>query len=268
MKKLCADITRRDSLRLLGLISLSQFPLFSTAVWGQRAADLAVGGQAQNDGEALFKAIFFLDGSMTDQVPELTRLKSLDAMRSMTRKQEAALATFHEKLIQGLKRTDPNFFAHFATSIRSGDRVKISEALNSASRQALGVVQKENPEAAKFLTRNQSRLQGAISSTLKDTEAKGSPPDLTKIDANLRGELSQLKDRKLEFAWLKGTSGGTGASEPNQPDTDHSIAVIPYTFVAVVVILAVLVWVFKAESAGGDLYREKLVDSLAVKLRT
>ena len=146
--------------------------------------------------------------------------------------------------------------------------MRISETLASASELALETVKAENPDARKFIDRHSARLQrAALAST--DSRSKG-PPDLKKIKQALRAELSKIEDKKVELAWLKDANvHPVQQPEPNQPDTDHSIALALYTALFVVVILAVVAFLpVLTTKTGGGLYHEQLVNSLAVKLRS
>ena len=64
-------ITRRDAFRLVPLAAIGLLP--PLRIFAQRRSE----PNADRDGQALFRGVFFLEGPVVKQVPELDRLSSL-----------------------------------------------------------------------------------------------------------------------------------------------------------------------------------------------
>jgi SdpC family antimicrobial peptide len=215
---------------------------------------------AREDGEALFRAVFFLQGPLADQVPELRRLKSLNAFRRLTRQQQDAIRTFQTSLIRDIKASNPTFFDDFAKELQTKDRTRISRALVNASQVTKTVVLERNPDVAGFLSRNETALKGALNPVANREYRKTTAPDLKAINRVVSKTAMQEAER-TELVYLKGFKvGGATASDP---DTDHSIAIALLTFIAVFVIIVIALPI--TAETGGDLYHEKLVNSLAIR---
>lgn len=232
----------------------------------------AAGGQARPtaaaperaDGQRLFRAIFFLQGPLADEIPELKRLKSMETYRKLTPRQEEAIRTFQTRLMRELTTARPTFFETFEKALQSGDRTRISRALGDASQAAKDVLRQSDPGVARFLDRYETTLNREIRSSSRDGRASG-PPDLKALHRTISKDAVREAER-VELVWLKGFSAvGPSSSEPQQPDTDHNIAVVLLTFVAVVVIA--IVWLaFVSPDGGGDLHHERLVNALATRV--
>lgn len=217
----------------------------------------------QGDGEALFRAVFFLEGPLAEEIPELNRLKSLEALRRLTPRQQQAVRAFQSRLVEEIRKARPKFFQEFERDIRSGDRARISRTLGAASRLSKDVVRKSDPAAARFLDRHETSLRKSLAPAARSA-ARSGPPDLRAIQRAAPQPTSRDAER-VELTWLKGFSiGGQAASDP-KPDTDHNIAIALLTFIALFVIVVVALPIVSPD--GGGLYHEQLVGSLATRVR-
>lgn len=217
----------------------------------------------QGDGEALFRAVFFLEGSLAEQVPELKRLKSLEAWRRLTPRQQQAVRAFQSRLVQEIRKARPKFFQEFERDMRSGDRPRISRALGEAAQLSKDVLRKSDPAVARFLNRQEASLRKSLAPAARSA-ARSGPPDLRVIQRAAPQPTSREAQR-VELTWLKGFSiGGQAASDP-KPDTDHNIAIALLTFVALFVIVVVALPIVSPD--GGGLYHEQLVGSLSMRVR-
>jgi SdpC family antimicrobial peptide len=214
------------------------------------------------DGERLFRAIFFLEGPLSDQIPELRRLKSIDAFRKITPQAREALRAFQTRLVREMRANNPKFFESFETALQSGDRTKISRALGNASTTAKDALRKGDPGVARFLDRHEATLLREFGAVTRQLKSSG-PPDLRALQRTVPKEVAQEAAR-TELVWLKGFKIGEPSASDPKPDTDHNIALILITFVAVVV-LAFVALPLTAPDAGGDLFHERLVNSLAAR---
>lgn len=253
------ELRRRPGHRVLSVALALTIALSNVgAAAGQRRTDAA-----RTDGEALFRAVFLLEGPLAGEIPQLERLRSMRTSRRLTPRQQRAVQAFETRLIQELRAAKPTFFQSFERDLKTGDRVVISRAIAEASRLARDVMRKGDPAVARFLSRHEASLARAVKSAASSA-GKSGPPDVRALQRAIPPAASRDAE-KLELAWLKGFEIGPSASEPQQPDTDHNIAVILLTFIAVVV-LALVALPIVAPGGDDDLYHEQLVSSLAVRL--
>ncbi len=82
-----------------------------------------------DDGEALFRAIFFLDGAAAAEIPELRRMKSGDELRNVTARQRSAISRFQNGVLAEIRSSEAAFLREFGGCVRSGDRRAISRCL-------------------------------------------------------------------------------------------------------------------------------------------
>jgi hypothetical protein len=219
----------------------------------------------REDGEALFRAIFFQTGPLADEIPELRRVKSIEGVRRLTPQQANAVHVFQSRLVQELRAARPTFFQDFERQLRSGDRARISRALAEAAQLSKQVLEKNDPEAAKFIRRHEAGVRRGLSSAARSAPQAG-PPDLKALQRALPEEAVRDAER-LELTWLKGVTVGETAASDQKPDTDHSVAVVLYTLVLLVVAVVKFAFIpVISADVGGSLYNEQLVDSLASRL--
>lgn len=250
---------RAVSLLLLLTLALTSLSPVTPAAAGPRRT-----APQRSDGERLFRAIFFLEGPMADEIPELRRLKSMEAFRKLTPRQEQAVRSFQTRLVRELATANPSLFPDFEKALQSGDRARISRALGDASQAAKDVLRERDPAARRFLDRYEATLIREFRSSMRDGRQTG-PPDLKALQRAVPKAAAQEAER-TELVWLKGfKAGGPAASEPQQPDTDHSIAIVLLTFVALFVIVVVALPIVAADG-GSDLYHDRLVNSLATRV--
>lgn len=85
------------------------------------------------DGEALFRGIFFLEGAVAEQIPELRRMRTASARRQLPASQRGTVKTFQDGVISRIQTTSPGFFGQFGACMRGGDRAAIGRCLAGAS---------------------------------------------------------------------------------------------------------------------------------------
>jgi len=100
-------------------------------------ATLAIGGNAfaanaTYDGETLFRGIFFAQGPVADQFPEIWKdQQNIDFVEQMNTRQVRESAT---AFMAGMRAKDPTFFDRFASDIQSGNPVLVDDALQYAAK--------------------------------------------------------------------------------------------------------------------------------------
>lgn len=88
---------------------------------------------SDEDGERLFRAILFLDGPDVEQVPELRRMRTAQAFRSLTPRQREAINGFQNGVVAEIRASSPDFLPTFGACMRGGDRRAIARCLTDAS---------------------------------------------------------------------------------------------------------------------------------------
>lgn len=215
---------------------------------------------AAQNGETLFRAIYFLEGQTADDVPELKRLKSMDAYRRLNADQQKAIKAFQDSLVRDIRAAKPTFFDDFAKGMQSRDRTRISRTLGQASQTIRTTVLANNPAVARFLARNEASLRKGLVPVAQKEFGRDAGPDLRALNRTISKTAIAEAD-KTELTWLKGFTLGNQASDP---DTDHSIAIALLTFVAVLVIVVIALPI-TADVGGGSLFHEQLVNSIATR---
>ena len=125
------DISRRRGVAALALVAL----VACVTAW---LVPPSLQAQATRraptaDGEALFRAIFFLEGPASDQVPELRRMKTAREFRQVTPRQREAIAAFQDGVLTEIRASDPEFLRSFGACVGGGDRRAIARCLTDAS---------------------------------------------------------------------------------------------------------------------------------------
>lgn len=95
------------------------------------------------EGEALFRGVFFLEGAVAEQVPELRRMKTARALRQLPASQRGTVKTFQDGVISRIQTTSPGFFGQFGACMRGGDRAAIGRCLTNASSLLERVVEQD-----------------------------------------------------------------------------------------------------------------------------
>jgi SdpC family antimicrobial peptide len=121
----------------------------------QAATRPAPAQRAVYDGESLLRGLFFGQGPVAQQHPELalTRVEGADA-KAMT-----------DRLVADVKRQDPRFPARFAVEVQSGDRVRVRAAVSEAAdllRQAVTRAYGVTPESRAASVQGNATLIAAL----------------------------------------------------------------------------------------------------------
>ena len=183
------------------------------------------------------------------------------AFQQLKPRQEEAIRAFQTRLMKELAQSQPTFFDTFGRAIQSGDRARISRALGDASQASKALLRTQDPGVSRFLDRYEFTLTREFRSAARKGAASG-PPDVKALQRSVPKAAAQDAAR-LELTWLKGFKAG-GPSAVDEPDTDHSIAVVLLTFIALFVIVVVALPITSPDGGGG-LYHDKLVDGLATR---
>jgi SdpC family antimicrobial peptide len=99
---------------------------------------------ARFDGETLYRGLAFAQGPVAALFPELASLPPASA---------EAIAVV-DRIVARIRSIEPSFFAHFASAIQKGDRVRIRAALENARTVTEQAVQQE------FGTSSQAKPSG------------------------------------------------------------------------------------------------------------
>ncbi|NUQ25103.1 MAG: hypothetical protein HUU34_14240 [Saprospiraceae bacterium] len=254
-------------------------------------------------GEALFRGIFLFEGEVANKIPQIKNVKEAVVLRKISQKQKNAIAAISEYLVKEINNKQLRFFGQFKTAMESGNQLTITKSLADAQALIETVFKELDGEVKKFIeSNNYKKLKQKYSASPKvkeisrktpnpkelnkellqvmeivDKEARssGSRADnvvvqsycglvllcQTRIYGNFQAKIPKLKSYKYEDLRL---SGSAAASDP---DTDHNIAVLLLTFVAVVVIWLVALPLTSNFSDDSGLYREQMINSIATKLK-
>jgi len=131
-------------------------------------------------GEDLYRGIIFADGPVADLLPEIRDQIRPSLDRGNPRLQRA-VALFQDQLIDALARRDPAFFTTFEGAMRSGDRLRIREALHGAARLTVETL-RESP-AVKAVGRDLRADPGKVKALL--TSLRSNPGLEAATDADL-----------------------------------------------------------------------------------
>ena len=190
------------------------------------------------DGETLFKGIFFAEGEVATKIPELADLISIKSAMSPAKKSQYLAA--QTKIIEDLKKKDPEFFKRFQSSVTSGDQVEVRRAITDAGNKV-----RANIEETLSVKIDQSlieKVRGKV--TLEELQSK----------ENLK-DPEKLKFYEQEFARVIGSGGG-----------EVMLLAVLLVAVAVYVYAWVEFWGFSVNPAN-DLVREKTINSIATNLK-
>lgn len=81
-------------------------------------------------GEELFRGIIFMDGPVSDQIPELKEKLEIKQIFAKDQSQETQVRKMEDLIIMAVKKYDPKYFTEFRSTMTSGDPVRINEQLN------------------------------------------------------------------------------------------------------------------------------------------
>jgi SdpC family antimicrobial peptide len=87
-----------------------------------------------HDGHTLFEGIFFGVGMAGQQLPEIWHGKSA-SQRADSAEAARAIDIQRLNIVRNLERDNPTFFPDFALAIRSGDHLRIENALEDAAQK-------------------------------------------------------------------------------------------------------------------------------------
>ena len=189
------------------------------------------------DGETLFKGILFAEGEVATKIPELADLIEIKSAMSPAKKSQYLAA--QTKIIEDLKKKDPEFFKRFQSSVTSGDQVEVRRAITDAGNKV-----RANIEETLSVKIDQSlieKVRGKV--TLEELLSK-----------------ENLKDpEKLKF-YEQELSGLLGSNDPS--------LVACVALVLIVVVAVAIVWVIPLiANPSNDLMKEKVVNSIAINLK-
>jgi SdpC family antimicrobial peptide len=85
---------------------------------------------ASFSGEELFRGIIFMDGPVSDQIPELKEKTEIKKIFAKDQSQEAQVRKMEDLIIMAVNKYDPRYFKEFRSVMTSGDPVRINEQLN------------------------------------------------------------------------------------------------------------------------------------------
>lgn len=108
------------------------------------------------DGEAVFRAIFFLEGPQAEQIPELRRMKTARTLRQVPARQRGAIKTFQQGVLGDIRRASPGFFDEFGTCMRGGERRAIARCLADAATLVDRVI-----DRSPLLTKSRQNIRAA-----------------------------------------------------------------------------------------------------------
>ncbi|UFH55069.1 hypothetical protein [Spirosoma sp. KNUC1025] len=80
-------------------------------------------------GKDMFKGVFFLEGQYAQMLPETQSLKTAFLNQNLSGQQRTAVAQVRESLLASIESAHPGYFAQFKSALKSGDAVRVSQAL-------------------------------------------------------------------------------------------------------------------------------------------
>lgn len=166
------------------------------------------------NGEDLFKAIYFLDGDLVEQIPALKNLKS----KMDTALDNVDMSEIYQDVLSDIKKENPTFLQELESAVRSDNHYLISNKI------------KEGGELI-FIT---SAKNGALSK-------QPSFPDLSKYD------LSNETERKKAYEDLNDYVSKDLDIDTGKPDHQACLAygLLAVVVVGLIALVMIIVGVFK-----------------------
>jgi SdpC family antimicrobial peptide len=215
-------------------------------------------GQGPADGEALYRGIFFGQGSILQQIPELDEVLSWRASANQTSLN--TVDAMVNDIVPVIASNHSGYFAHFSTEMRSGDQVRIFDALREASTfttDAMGSL----PTYQSWLSMTPSQKEAAQDQMLQAYNAgQMSQSDYDYVTAMLMidGGDEEVKF-KLWVGWALVLAGAVGYAYVILGNPGPAVVVAAAAAYAVVV-------AFEARQPGAELERDQLIDAVATRL--
>lgn len=176
-------------------------------------------------GEALFKGIFFAEGEVAEQIPELSGLSAKNFASTDNEIQE--IDAFHAEVIAYVNRNYPAYMGTLESAVNSRSHVKIDQVV----------------------TQGKSIVEEAINSLSYERDLKAEQDLQANLEAKVNSDMSTAEMKDVLRAEINATSKALGAQA--------CIAVIILLVLAVIALL-----VIPAVVAGSDFYYESMVDSI------
>ncbi|MEM7160488.1 MAG: hypothetical protein AAF799_47060 [Myxococcota bacterium] len=202
---------------------------------------------AEFSDEDMFRGLVLAQGPVAQEIPEIAeQLATLDQLSPQQRRVTEDLL---DRLTEEVRDIDPDFFEYFAAEVRSGDHIRVMEALTDAS----GMVNRAMTQIEELQAARTAGLQAAAPEELvldsgdSSTAAPPLPPNII---------LAAVPVPNIN--WVN----------PPTQWADSGIAVVTVVAAVAVVfgLVAVYIDVFGPSSAGqhpgGPLLRDQIVDSV------
>lgn len=213
----------------------------------------------------LYRGIFFADGPVADLIPEIRdNLKISNVVNDRTVLR--AFRGLHARIIAQIAQTYPAFLSSFGQAMRSGDHLRIDRALEDAAVVTIQAIS-EMPEIEQLRAEMQDDpgLRGRLLAAIQRTEgADGlSSGEIEKALDLVLADSQNLKDDEdpqgLSIVSLLGWVAAVVAA--------ITVAVLLSYGAVLNVAVAINYWKwkpFKDSEPKTDLFREQLIDSVAV----
>ena len=210
----------------------------------------ATNPSAEYSAEQMFRGLVLAQGPVAQEIPEIAeQLATLDQLTPQQRQDAEVLL---DRLTDGVRDIDPDFFEYFAAEVSSGDHVRVMEALTDAS----AMVNRAMQGIDELRAARTAGLQAAAPDELvleqgDDSTAATLPPG-TIIAAVPIPNINWVNPSPAQWA-----------------DAGLAVFTVVAAVAAVFGLVAVYIDVFGPSSAGldrgGPLLRDQIVDSVTVR---
>ncbi|HEX6372102.1 MAG TPA: hypothetical protein VF006_24475 [Longimicrobium sp.] len=231
---------------------------------GPRAASVQATAAAADwttGGESIYRGVFFGQGQVTQDVPELA-----DAFAwrgTMDETQRAALDSFVDDLTATIQKTSPGFFEEFDRVMRSGDHVMIADMMDRAGDVTLRAMdqvpgvedwQKRLETERDAVQKELIRMHDEGKMSAEDVDAVRAQYDL--LVAAGSGAQAQMGRSKWSRGWALAVAVALAVA----------IVYPPALAVALAVVVA-YAWAWSPRAAStAELDREQVVHAIATRL--
>jgi hypothetical protein len=214
-------------------------------------------------GEVLYRGLFFGQGEVTEQVPELREMFEWQA--NLEPAQRAALTEFMDQVVAVIDRTQPGFFPEFAAAMQSGDHNRISRMTQRATGVTVAALA-EIPSIADWraqIGKNREVVQ----------------QELLRLHNEGRISEGELKAAHKQLALMAAADGELGGQVLANSSWSRGLAlavvvavaayvVYPTPLALAVVVVAAYAWAWTPVAADteGHMQREVIIDAIATHL--